>query len=152
MQLIHSYSIIQNAFRAGFSMVKIPLTKSTLGLSLVLYKQGFISAVQRGSVFAPDEIEIPLTRQNISTRRLWLSLKYFEGKPVLQSIRAISKPSREVTLQFPALKKFATGYDVPSARGLEPGETAVVSTSRGILGLEDAISSGLGGMLLCRVK
>ncbi|EPX71811.1 ribosomal protein subunit S8 [Schizosaccharomyces octosporus yFS286] len=152
MQLHFVFSHLQNSFRAGKAMACVPNCRSVLELSAALYHQGFISSIQRGHIQGPDLVPTPTTRSNVAERRLWLSLKYFEGKPVMKYIRGVSKPSRKVYMTPSELLNFSKGRTVSFVRGLEPAEVAIVETKKGIMGLEDAIREQLGGRVLCRVK
>ncbi|CAO3683721.1 unnamed protein product [Umbelopsis vinacea] len=74
---------VQNGFRARLQSIAIPDTKDELG--------------RLGDHVAPDATYTPTTPANIATRRLWLTLKYKDNKPALNSLSVISKPSKKVT-------------------------------------------------------
>ncbi|CAA19274.1 37S ribosomal protein subunit S8, mitochondrial [Schizosaccharomyces pombe] len=152
MQLHYVFSHLQNSFRARKSLASVPNCNSVLELCAVLYHQGFLSSIQRGDIHGPDALPTITTRQNVATRRLWLGLKYFEGKPVLHYIRAVSKPSRKVNLTPSELLQFAKGRKVSFVNGLEPAEVGIVETKHGIMSIDDAIKNNLGGNVICRVK
>ena len=69
--------------------------------------------------------------------KLTLNLKYFEGKPVIEEIVRISKPS---------LRQYSGSNDLPKVRsGLG---IAIVSTSKGVMTDRAARAAGIGGEIL----
>jgi small subunit ribosomal protein S8 len=71
---------------------------------------------------------------------LTVELKYFEGKPVIEEITRISKPS---------LRQYNGSKDLPQVRsGLG---IAIVTTSRGVMTDRAARAAGIGGEILCTV-
>ncbi|KAI9840769.1 MAG: hypothetical protein M1830_007916, partial [Pleopsidium flavum] len=96
--LSHVCSHLQNASRARLGLTSVPSTNLILSLMLSLQTSGFLSAVVRGGPDPPppslllnlpanntSDIE-PVTQSNISTRRLWLGLKYWNSEPVLRKM------------------------------------------------------------------
>jgi len=72
--------------------------------------------------------------------KLTVTLKYFEGKPVIEEIARISKPS---------LRQYSGSSDLPKVRsGLG---IAIVSTSKGVMTDRAARAAGIGGEILCTV-
>ncbi|KAL1932464.1 hypothetical protein VTP01DRAFT_8142 [Rhizomucor pusillus] len=143
---------IQNGFRGRLQSIAIPETKMNLAVANILYRQGFISAVARGNHLGPDAEYTPTTNENIATRRLWLSLKYKDDKPVLSSMSVISKPSKRVIFTVEEMKRIASGRRAKFIKPLQPGEIAIVSTNRGVLDLHEAIEKKAGGEVLCRAS
>jgi small subunit ribosomal protein S8 len=98
----------------------------------------------------------PVTHANVATRRLWVGLKYWDGKPVLSKARAISKPSRLVEIDVASLARVARGLPTNIEggiiQGLNLGECLFVATPLGILEAREAISRKVGGLLVCRVS
>ena len=98
----------------------------------------------------------PVTTANVATRRLWLGLKYWDGKPVLSRANVISKPSREMTVDIKQLARLTRGFpaklDGGVVKGLNLGECMFVSTSQGVLEAREALARKLGGVLMCRVS
>jgi small subunit ribosomal protein S8 len=71
---------------------------------------------------------------------LTISLKYFEGKPVISEIDRVSRPS---------LRKYLGKDTLPSVRnGLG---VAIISTSQGVMTDRAAKAAGVGGEILCTV-
>ncbi|ORY02430.1 30S ribosomal protein S8 [Basidiobolus meristosporus CBS 931.73] len=143
-------SAIQNGFRARLKQISLPDTKMNLAISRILYNQGFVSSVMRGDYNGPNETYVPLTDENIATRRLWLDLKYKDNQPVLRQIQCVSKPSRKIRAQLDELKLLASGKRSGMLKPLQPGEIMIVTTPYGVLELHEAVAKNAGGEILCR--
>ncbi|RHZ66988.1 hypothetical protein Glove_303g101 [Diversispora epigaea] len=142
---------VQNGFRARLASIAVPESKMNLAISLILYHQGFISGVQRGDVQRPDAIFTPTTPQNITRRRLWLDLKYRDNEPVLKYMSCVSKGSKRIYMNVDELQLWASGQRAKFVKPIQPGEISILSTSKGILELRDALELREGGEVLCRV-
>ncbi|KAJ1983737.1 hypothetical protein H4R33_004640 [Dimargaris cristalligena] len=153
MPRIHDVcSHLQNAFKARLSQTCIPESKTNLSLARILYREGFVASLTRGSHLGPDGPDyVPTTPDNIATRRLWLRLKYKDEMPTLREMKCISKPSRKISAHMGELQRLAAGRPVGIVKPLRPGEIIMVETPEGILELQQAIKRGLHGTLLCRV-
>jgi small subunit ribosomal protein S8 len=114
---------IRNAQAAAKVQVSMPSSKVKLAIAKVLVEEGYVKD------FVTSEVDGKPT--------LTISLKYFEGKPVIEMIRRVSRPGRRV---------FKGKDDVP--RVLGGLGVAVVSTSRGVMSDRAARSSGYGGEVL----
>lgn len=146
--------------RLGLTSVKN--CKYNLNLAVALHRSGFLSAVYRAGPHPPTMEQMltqapePVTHANVATRRLWLGLKYWDGKPVLSKARAISKPSRLVHIETQELARIARGLPTKVKGGIIPGlnlgECLFLSTPRGILEAREALSRKLGGLVVCRVS
>lgn len=123
-----------------------------LSIALALYKQGFLSSVQRGSTNGPDSEYTPTTPANVSTRRIWLGLKYRDASPVLSNMHVISKPSRKVWMSVSKLKELVDGRKGREMiKGLVPGEICFIGTDKGVMEIRDAVKRRIGGEVLIRV-
>lgn len=68
-------------------------------------------------------------------------LKYDDaGKQVINELKRISKPGRRVYKGKDEIKRFKNGYG-----------TIIVSTSKGVMGNDEANKLGVGGELLCSI-
>ncbi|SCU97061.1 LAFA_0G09538g1_1 [Lachancea sp. 'fantastica'] len=155
MSLVHlanACAHLQNCSRVRTSLTSIPYTKLHLNFAYNLYKHGFLSTLQRGSTKGPDVAAVEVTPDNISTRRLWLGLKYRENKPVISTCRLISKPNLRIDLKYEDLKQLCTGKTVRLIKPLQPGELILVRSGNELLDINDAIARKIGGEVLCRVK
>ena len=118
---------IRNAQMRSKSTVKTPASKLRGWVLDVLMAEGYIRGYQAQSdVGGKPEYEI--------------SLKYFDGEPVIRELKRISTPGRRV---------YTSVKDVPQVRnGLG---VSIVSTSRGVMSDARARSENVGGEVLCTV-
>lgn len=118
---------IRNAQLRGKSTVKTPASKLRAWVLDVLTGEGYI----RGYESAKTEN---------GQGELVISLKYFEGTPVIREIKRVSKPGRRV---------YMGAKDLPSVRnGLG---VSIVSTPKGVMSDAAARSANVGGEVLCTV-
>ena len=71
---------------------------------------------------------------------LTITLKYFQGKPVIDQIKRVSRPGLRIYKSKDELPKILNGLGV-----------AIVSTSAGVMSDREARASGRGGEILCTV-
>jgi len=117
---------IRNAQMRGKSTVRTPASKLRAWVLDVLLDEGYIRGYDRVTVDGHDELEI--------------SLKYFEGTPVIRELKRISKPGRRVYMSV---------KDLPSPRnGLG---VSIVSTPKGVMSDASARTANVGGEVLCTV-
>jgi ribosomal protein S8 len=161
MSLVHLSNVcshLQNASKARLGLTSVPSTNQILRLTLALQSAGFLSSVTRGGLTPPplDDLSSyvpePVTQENISTRRLWLGLKYWNNEPVLGKMSMVSKPTKRVWMDAEGLGKLVRGREAGYVKGLtKPGECLFVTTDRGIMESRECVERKIGGMLLCRV-
>lgn len=144
---------LQNVSRSKAPLASIPYSRLHLQISVGLYKEGFISTLQRGSVNGPDLQPVEVTPDNVSTRRLWLGMKYRNGKSVLNKFQLISKPNRRVYANIEELKKFSSGERFRFVKPLMPGEIVFIRPrgTKEVINLHEAVKKHVEGELLCRV-
>ena len=118
---------IRNAQMRGKSTVKTPASKLRAWVLDVLAAEGYIRGYEKTtSTDGHPELEI--------------SLKYFEGTPVIREIHRVSKPGRRV---------YASVKEIPSVRnGLG---VSIVSTPKGVMTDAAARTANVGGEVLCTV-
>ncbi len=118
---------IRNAQMRGKSTVKTPASKLRAWVLDVLAAEGYIRGYESGT----DSRGLP---------ELEISLKYYEGTPVIRELKRVSTPGRRV---------YMAAKDVPSVRqGLG---VSIVSTSKGVMSDAEARSANVGGEVLCTV-
>lgn len=118
---------IRNAQLRGKSTVKSPASKLRAWVLDVLADEGYIRGYEKN------------TTDN-GQGELVISLKYFEGTPVIREIKRVSKPGRRVYLGV---------KDIPIVRnGLG---VSIVSTPKGVMSDAAARSANVGGEVLCTV-
>ena len=117
---------IRNAQMRGKSTVRTPASKLRAWVLDVLADEGYIRGYERLTDTQHPEIEI--------------SLKYYEGTPVIRELKRVSKPGRRVYMGV---------KDIPSVRqGLG---VSIVSTPKGVMSDASARSQNIGGEVLCTV-
>ena len=118
---------IRNGQASNKTEVAIPSSKLKAAIAEVLKKEGYISNY---SISGKEG-------KNILT----IELKYFEGKPVIESIYRSSKPGLRIYKNKENLPKVLGGLGV-----------AIVSTSAGVMSDRVAREKGVGGEVLCIVS
>ena len=117
---------IRNGQSAEKASVTMPFSKMKLSICKVLENEGYIDSTD-----VSGEVKKELT----------VLLKYYEGKPVIENIKRISKPS---------LRIFKPAKDVPNVRnGLG---ICIVSTSHGVMTDREAREKNYGGEIICIVS
>jgi len=118
---------IRNSQMRGKSTVMTPASKLRARVLDVLADEGYI----RGYENVTGEDGHPAIE---------ISLKYFDGAPVIREMKRVSKPGRRVYLGV---------NDIPTVRqGLG---VSIVSTSKGVMSDASARSHNVGGEVLCTV-
>ena len=118
---------IRNAQQAKKVDVSMPSSNAKVNIAKVLAEEGYIL---EHSVADNDGKSV-----------LTLTLKYYQGKPVINKIDRISRPGLRVYKAANDLPKVLAGLGV-----------AVVSTSQGVMTDRKARSLGQGGEVICSVS
>jgi len=118
---------IRNAQMRGKSTVKTPASKLRAWVLDVLQDEGYI----RGYEKTTDESGLP---------QIEISLKYYEGTPVIRELKRVSKPGRRVYMSVKEIPSVRQGLGV-----------SIVSTSKGVMSDASARSANVGGEVLCTV-
>lgn len=116
---------IRNAQTAGKASVAMPSSKVKAAVADVLKSEGYIAD------FAVDGDVKPT---------LNIDLKYYEGKPVIESINRVSRPGLRTYKGTTVLPKVEAGLGI-----------AIISTSKGIMTDRAARAAGIGGEVICTV-
>ena len=118
---------IRNAQMRGKSTVLTPSSKLRSWVLEVLKDEGYIRGYE-------------LIKGDSGKENLEVSLKYFDGEPVIRELKRISKPGRRI---------YAEVRDIPTVRqGLG---IAIVSTSKGVISVNRAKAVNVGCEVLCTV-
>ena len=118
---------IRNAQQANKVDVKMPSSKVKISIAEVLKEEGYIAAYN--------------VTEEAGKAQLSVTLKYFEGKPVIETINRVSRPGLRVYRSATQLPKVIGGLGV-----------AIVSTSKGVMADRKARALGQGGEVLCSVS
>ena len=107
--------------------VSMPQSKLKQAIAGVLQAEGYIG-----------EVEVA---ENDGKPTLTLTLKYYEGKPVIETVKRVSRPG---------LRQYRGKNDLPRVKqGLG---VAIVSTSKGIMTDRAARVAGVGGEVIAFVS
>ncbi len=118
---------IRNASLRGKSTVLTPASKLRAWVLDVLQDEGYIRSYEK------------VTDKN-GHPALEISLKYYDGTPVIRELKRVSTPGRRVYMGV---------NDIPTVRnGLG---VSIVSTSKGVMSDASARSANVGGEVLCTV-
>lgn len=118
---------IRNAAMRHKPVVRSPSSKMRVRVLEVLRDEGYIRGfeiIDNGD--GKPEVEI--------------SLKYYEGEPVIRELRRVSKPGRRYYSGVSTMPQVRNGLGV-----------AIVSTSRGVMSDARALAENVGGEVLCTV-
>lgn len=152
VQLSRFCAHLKNSLNVTMSKTSLPYNRTNLQAAMALYQQGFISSVQRGSTEGPDLVPTEATPDNITSRRLWVDLKYRNNQSVISELNLISKPSRKINLTSEEIKAFASGLRVRNLPPLQPAECVFIENDREVVEVQDAAKRGLSGQALFRVR
>lgn len=119
---------IRNAQQANKAEVSMPSSNAKVSIAKVLEEEGYINGFD---VASSDNNKTILT----------ITLKYFEGKPVISQIDRVSRPG---------LRVYKSANDLPQVIG--GLGVAIVSTSNGVMADRKARALGQGGEVLCAVS
>ncbi len=118
---------IRNAQSAGKTTVTMPASKLKQSIAKVLQDEGYI-----------DSFDV---QDNAGKPLMTVSLKYYEGRPVIDSIKRVSRPGLRIYKSKDELPQVQGGLGV-----------AIISTSKGVMSDRAARSQGEGGEVLCYVS
>ena len=118
---------IRNAQMRGKSTVETPASKLRAWVLDVLADEGYIRGYEaKTGKDGHPAIEI--------------SLKYYEGTPVIREVKRVSKPGRRIYMGVGNIPSVRQGLGI-----------SIVSTSKGVMTDASARSANVGGEVLCTV-
>ncbi|MBY4676854.1 30S ribosomal protein S8 [Marinobacterium arenosum] len=123
--LADMFTRIRNGHMAEKQAVSMPSSKMKVSVADVLKNEGYIADYN-----VEGEAKPVLT----------VELKYFEGKPVIEEIKRVSRPGLRIYKAAADLPKIAGGLGV-----------AIVSTNKGVMTDRAARAAGVGGEVICTV-
>ena len=118
---------IRNAQRAEKAGVSMPASKMKQAIAAVLKDEGYILDYR-----VEDADGKP---------RLFIDLKYYQGRPVIEHLQRVSRPGLRIYRGKDELPHVNGGLGV-----------AIVSTSRGVMSDRKARALGEGGEIICTVS
>ncbi|OGV35525.1 MAG: 30S ribosomal protein S8 [Lentisphaerae bacterium GWF2_45_14] len=117
---------IRNANMASLKEVSMPSSMMKASIAKVMKDEGYISD------FRVDGED--------SKKKLLLSLKYFEKKPVIEGLKRISKTSCRLYCGSDDIPRVNNGLGV-----------VILSTPKGIISGKEAKQQNVGGEIICYV-
>ena len=118
---------IRNSLQRNKNTVTMPSSKLKVAIANILKQEGYIK-----------DYKIEEHQKKIS---LVIELKYFQGKPVIESLKRISRPSLRSYKSVNELPKVMGGLGV-----------AIISTAKGVMTDKSAREHGIGGEVLCFIS
>jgi len=117
---------IRNAQARAKREVSIPASKQKAAIAEVLKNEGYI---------ADCRLDTSSTHP-----KLVVELKYYQGRPVIERIKRVSRPGLRSYKGTEKLPRIVGGLGI-----------AIVSTSRGLMTDREARAQGIGGEVICSV-
>lgn len=117
---------LRNGQTAQKIEVRMPSSKLKQSIAKVLKDEGYIS-------------DYTVTEES-NKQVLVVALKYYDGKPVIETLQRVSRPGLRIYRGHQKLTKIIGGLGV-----------AIVSTSHGVMSDRAARADGYGGEVLCYV-
>jgi small subunit ribosomal protein S8 len=117
---------VRNAGKASKKTVSMPTAKLKVAIAGVLKQEGYISDFS--------------VEGDGASKSLTITLKYFQGVPVIETLNRVSTPGLRVYAETDKLPAVSGGLGI-----------ALISTSKGIMTDKAARAAGIGGEILCTV-
>ncbi len=117
---------IRNGQAANKVSVKMPSSKQKVAIAAVLKAEGYITDYVVAGDTKPE---------------LEVTLKYFEGKKVIDTLKRVSRPGLRIYKGANDLPKVMAGLGI-----------AIVSTSQGVMTDRAARKACIGGEIICYVS
>lgn len=117
---------VRNAQASEKPSVSVPSSKLKVSIARVLKDEGYI-----------DDFAVHTQDGKAS---LDISLKYYAGQPVIESIERVSRPGRRIYRPCKEIPRVMNGLGV-----------VILSTSKGVMTDRKARGLGIGGEVLCIV-
>ena len=117
---------IRNAQSAGKADVTMPGSKAKLAIAGVMKEEGYIADFATSSDAKPQ---------------LTIMLKYYQGSPVIDQMKRVSRPGLRIYKNKDELPKVLNGLGI-----------AIISTSAGVMTDKKARAEGRGGEVICTIS
>ena len=117
---------IRNAQARSKREVSMPSSKLKVAIAEILKNEGYINGFN--------------TTMSGPKTTLTIDLKYFEGKPVIELLQRVSRPS---------LRKYRGTNDIDKV--MDGLGVVIISTSKGLMTDKNAHEQGIGGEIMCIV-
>ena len=121
------FARIRNGQLRSLSSIIIPSSNFRKNILEILKTEGYIK-------------DFFIEKSENNKISLKISLKYFEGDPVIKEIKRISKPGRRVYSRASSIPKVMNGLGL-----------AILSTPKGVMSDVEARKNNVGGEIICKV-
>ena len=121
------FSRIRNGQMRSLSSIVIPSSKFRKNILEILKNEGYIK-------------DYFIDKSEDNKISLKITLKYYEGDPVIKEIKRVSKPGRRVYSRATSIPKVMNGLGL-----------AILSTPKGVMTDTEARKNNVGGEIICRV-
>lgn len=118
---------IRNAQMVGEKQITMPAGKLKSAMLQVLQDEGYITSFETVKADGKSNIQV--------------TLKYYQGRPVIEKIKRISRNGLRIYRGADELPVVRAGMGI-----------AIISTSKGVMTERSARSQKLGGEVLCTVE
>lgn len=116
---------IRNSLARSKATVSMPSSKLKVAVANILKDEGYI---------------LGYNVEGNSMKTLTVKLKYFQAKPVIETVERFSRPS---------VRRYRPKNDLPTVNG--GLGIAIISTSKGVMTDKSARHQGIGGEVICTV-
>ena len=121
------FTRIRNGQMRNLNSIEIPSSNFRKNILEILKTEGYI-------------IDYYIEKTVNNKTSLKITLKYYEGDPVIKEIKRISKPGRRVYSRANSIPKVMNGLGL-----------AILSTPKGVMSDVEARKQNVGGEIICRV-
>jgi len=118
---------IRNGQSAAKFDVSMPSSRAKIAIAKVMKNEGYVTDYS--------------VSEDGGKPTLTITLKYYEGRPVIDSLQRVSRPGLRIYKGKDELPKVLNGLGV-----------AIVSTSTGVMTDSQARAAGCGGEVICTIS
>ena len=118
---------IRNAHMVDKKEVNIPASNLKSAIASVMQQEGYIESFS--------------VNGEAAAKTLTIKLKYYDDKPVIDSLQRISKPSLRVYVKSTEMPSVMNGLGI-----------VIVSTPKGVMTGQNAAAENVGGEVLCSIS
>jgi small subunit ribosomal protein S8 len=118
---------VRNGQTANKAEVSMPSSKVKVEIAKVLQDEGYVDSYSMSDVDGKAQLTI--------------QLRYYQGKPVIDKIKRVSRPGLRIFKGKSELPKVNGGLGI-----------AIISTSKGVMTDQAARTAGEGGEVICTVS
>lgn len=120
----HLLSHLKNTSASQIAHTPFAFSRANLGITSILLRHGLISNITLGDQFRAD----PALFRNLAPkdRRIWITMKYRAGLPVLRELSVVSRGSQRVNVDRDELGRMLMGCRAKGITGVGMGEILVL--------------------------